>query len=119
MRILDASRIDTAVNIAPPLSAASPRTLSYPISCSKATVLSSASVVARLNELRFAAGKPALGFLNPLFYQNPAAFNDVTSGVNCGTGGCGKGHGFPAVAGWDPATGLGTPNYAALAKIVA
>ena len=74
---------------------------------------------ARPNELRFAAGKPALGFLNPLFYQNPAAFNDVTSGVNCGTGGCGKGHGFPAVAGWDPATGLGTPNYAALAKIVA
>ena len=81
-----------------------------------------ASVVARLNELRFAAGKPALGFLNPLFYQNPAAFNDVTSGTNCGLpAGCShtaSGRGFPAVVGWDPVTGLGTPNYAALAKII-
>ena len=59
-----------------------------------------------------------LGFLNPLFYANPGAFNDVTTGVNCGTGGCGKGHGFPAIAGWDAATGLGTPNYAELAKVI-
>eukprot|EP00937_MAST-01D_sp_MAST-1D-sp2_P001078 g1078.t1 len=82
-----------------------------------------AAVAARLNELRLAAGRPPLGFLNPLFYQNAAAFNDVTSGINCGLpAGCShqaKGRAFPAVVGWDPVTGLGTPNYAALAKIVA
>lgn len=36
-------------------------------------------------------------------------FNDITSGE--GEGGCGS-HGFPAKAGWDAVTGLGSPNYA-------
>jgi tripeptidyl-peptidase-1 len=33
--------------------------------------------------------------------------NDVTDGSNPG---CGT-RGFPAKIGWDPVTGLGTPNY--------
>ena len=75
-------------------------------------------VLALLNDLRIAAGKPTLGFANPLFYQNPTMFNDITSGSNeAGGSGCGN-KGFDAQAGWDPVTGLGTPDYAKMAKVV-
>jgi hypothetical protein len=53
-----------------------------------------------------AAGKPVLGFLNPMLYSiGGAAFTDITSGsvTGCGT------TGFPAQAGWDAASGFGTP----------
>ncbi|KAK0501997.1 family S53 protease-like protein [Armillaria luteobubalina] len=71
-----------------------------------------ASVVSLINDRLIAAGKPVLGFLNPFLYTNPTALFDITTGSNpgCGTSG------FPAGAGWDPATGLGTPNFAALLK---
>ncbi|EIN06455.1 subtilisin-like protein [Punctularia strigosozonata HHB-11173 SS5] len=69
-----------------------------------------ASVIALLNDELLKAGKPVLGFLNPWAYANPQAFNDITTGNNPG---CGT-TGFPATAGWDPVTGLGTPNYAAM-----
>ena len=76
-----------------------------------------AGVVALLNDVRLQAGKPSLGFLNPLLYANAAALNDVTTGSSSG---CGfSGGGWPATAGWDAVTGLGTPNFAALSKIVA
>merc|ERR1711879_928364 len=71
-----------------------------------------AGIFAKLNGLRLAAGKPAMGFLNPFIYQNPNAFFDVTSGTNSDT----KVYGFKAVKGWDAATGFGTPNYEALEK---
>ncbi|KAH8108267.1 family S53 protease-like protein [Phellopilus nigrolimitatus] len=71
-----------------------------------------ASVIALLNDRLIAAGKAPLGFLNPLLYSatGKAALNDVTSGNNpgCGTSG------FTARTGWDPITGLGTPNFPAL-----
>jgi len=78
-----------------------------------------AGIFARLNGLRLAAGKPALGFLNPFIYQNPSAFFDVKVGVNDGNpaGAQGLG-GFTATEGWDAATGLGTPNYDALVTAV-
>ncbi|KAF7329705.1 Family S53 protease-like protein [Mycena kentingensis (nom. inval.)] len=71
-----------------------------------------ASVIALLNDELLAAGKPPLGFLNPFLYsaEGRAALNDVTVGKNPG---CGT-PGFNATAGWDPASGLGTPNYAKL-----
>ncbi|EIN06456.1 family S53 protease [Punctularia strigosozonata HHB-11173 SS5] len=68
------------------------------------------SVIAMLNNELLNAGKPVLGFLNPWLYANPQAFNDITTGNNPG---CDT-NGFPAAAGWDPVTGLGTPNYAAM-----
>ncbi|KAJ7739828.1 subtilisin-like protein [Mycena metata] len=71
-----------------------------------------ASVIALLNDQLIAAGKSPLGFLNPFLYANAAALNDVTTGSNPG---CGT-QGFPAKTGWDPVTGLGTPNFAALKK---
>ena len=71
----------------------------------------------RGDDVRLQAGKPSLGFLNPLLYANAAALNDVTTGSSSG---CGfSGGGWPATAGWDAVTGLGTPNFAALSKIVA
>ncbi|KAF5352141.1 hypothetical protein D9758_009245 [Tetrapyrgos nigripes] len=63
-----------------------------------------------INDRLIAAGKPVLGFLNPFLYANPQAFFDITSGSNPG---CGT-NGFPARSGWDPVTGLGSPNFAAL-----
>ena len=72
-------------------------------------------IVSLRNEQRIQAGKSTLGFLNPLLYKNAAAFNDVTQGSNPGAQ---IGKGFPAVAGWDAATGVGTPNFAALSKVV-
>jgi len=73
-----------------------------------------AGIFARLNGLRLAAGKPAMGFLNPFLYQNPSAFFDVQHGTNSDR----SKYGFTAVEGWDAATGLGTPNYEALAVAV-
>jgi tripeptidyl-peptidase-1 len=66
-----------------------------------------ASIVNLINEERIAAGKSPVGFINPVLYQNPGVLNDITNGTNPG---CGV-NGFPAVVGWDPSSGLGTPNY--------
>ena len=73
-----------------------------------------AGVFAKLNDLRLSKGGKPLGFLNPFIYQNADAFNDVTQGVNKANGK----YGFTAVKGWDAATGVGTPNFAALSKLV-
>ncbi|EJD43708.1 subtilisin-like protein [Auricularia subglabra TFB-10046 SS5] len=74
-----------------------------------------AGVVALLNDFRIASGKAPLGFLNPLLYSSLVpGLNDIVSGSNpgCGTAG------FTAISGWDPVTGLGTPNFATLKNIV-
>jgi len=73
-----------------------------------------AGIIAKLNGLRLAAGKPALGFLNPFIYQNQGAFQDVTSGTNSN----GHEYGFTATKGWDATTGFGTPDFPALTKAV-
>lgn len=65
------------------------------------------AIVTLLNDARLAIGKKPLGFLNPALYKNAWALNDITSGGNQG---CGT-PGFTAVPGWDPVTGLGTPNF--------
>ncbi|TFK47450.1 subtilisin-like protein [Heliocybe sulcata] len=67
------------------------------------------SIMTLVNDARLAVGKSPIGFINPTIYS-PAfygAFNDITTGSNPG---CGT-TGFNATAGWDPATGLGTPNF--------
>ncbi|MCJ1417209.1 hypothetical protein MMC32_003549 [Xylographa parallela] len=66
-----------------------------------------ASVLTLINEERFKAGKGPVGFVNPTLYKNPEVLNDITNGTNVG---CGS-QGFHTARGWDPATGLGTPNY--------
>ncbi|PFH44680.1 hypothetical protein AMATHDRAFT_167920, partial [Amanita thiersii Skay4041] len=70
-----------------------------------------AGIIAILNDDRLKNGKPPLGFLNPWLYsQGFNGLNDITVGNN---GGCGT-PGFSAAKGWDPVTGLGTPNTVAL-----
>jgi tripeptidyl-peptidase-1 len=73
-----------------------------------------ASIVSLLNDELIAAGKSTLGFINPLLYANAGALNDITRGDNPG---CNT-NGFSASSGWDPVTGLGTPNYPALKSLV-
>jgi tripeptidyl-peptidase-1 len=72
-----------------------------------------AGILTRINEERLAAGKSTVGFVNPVLYAHSEAFFDVTKGTNAG---CNT-DGFSAAEGWDPVTGLGTPNYPALLKV--
>ncbi|CAG8984083.1 hypothetical protein HYALB_00003025 [Hymenoscyphus albidus] len=71
------------------------------------------AILTRINEERLAAGKSTVGFVNPTLYSNPGVLHDITTGTNegCGTSG------FSASAGWDPVTGLGTPNYPAMLEL--
>ncbi|CCL99221.1 uncharacterized protein FIBRA_01236 [Fibroporia radiculosa] len=80
-------------------------------SCSTPTF---ASIVALLNDQLTTAGKSPLGFLNPLLYSNlSSSLTDIVDGNNLA---CSNGTtGFYATEGWDPVTGLGTPNFTALA----
>ncbi|KAJ7092235.1 family S53 protease [Mycena epipterygia] len=82
-------------------------------SCSSPTF---AAIIALLNDQLVAAGKAPLGFLNPFLYSaaGRAALNDITTGSNPG---CNT-NGFPATKGWDPVTGLGTPNFTLLKAAV-
>ncbi|TFK25946.1 tripeptidyl peptidase A [Coprinopsis marcescibilis] len=74
-----------------------------------------AAIVALLNDVRVSKGLPPLGFLNPLLYLiGPLGFNDITQGNNPG---CGT-PGFNATVGWDPITGLGTPDFSKLKALV-
>ncbi|KAH8982321.1 subtilisin-like protein [Lactarius hatsudake] len=74
-------------------------------SCSAPVV---AGIISLLNDYQLSQNRPVLGFLNPWLYGAASqGFNDITSGSNPG---CGT-DGFSAVSGWDPVTGLGTPDF--------
>jgi tripeptidyl-peptidase-1 len=68
-------------------------------------------------------GKP-LGFMNPLLYQMASSckecFTDITKGDNiCTEDGCSSGcYGFTCAVGWDPVSGLGSPNFGAMLEYV-
>ncbi|KAJ6786523.1 hypothetical protein PWT90_07042 [Aphanocladium album] len=76
-----------------------------------------AGMITLINEARLAAGKSLVGFINPALYKNPSMFNDVVTGGmhRDQRGGC-DGKSFDAAPGWDPVTGLGTPDYAKMSK---
>ncbi|KAI1788899.1 subtilisin-like protein [Ganoderma leucocontextum] len=78
-------------------------------SCSSPVV---GSMITLINDARIAAGKGPVGFINPAIYTDEfrAAFHDITTGGNQG---CGT-PGFTSTEGWDPVTGVGTPNFTAL-----
>ena len=92
-----------------------------PVSGTSAATPTFASIVGLLNAARISQGKPTLGFLNPLLYQNPKALNDITTGMSegCSAGMTISGAGWNASTGWDAATGLGTANFGSLLKVVA
>ncbi|KAJ7056979.1 subtilisin-like protein [Mycena amicta] len=70
-----------------------------------------AAMVALVNDQLLAAGKPVLGFLNPFLYANPSVFNDITMGHNSGFACSEDTAAFDAIEGWDPLSGLGTPDF--------
>jgi tripeptidyl-peptidase-1 len=77
-------------------------------------------LISLLNNDRLNAGKTPLGFINPLLYKmwqdQPNTFNDITVGTN--GGGCTNLQ-FVAAKGWDPLTGLGSPNFGNIRAYVA
>jgi tripeptidyl-peptidase-1 len=89
-----------------------------------ASAPSFSAVVSLLNDQLLNGGKPTLGFLNTWIYQtasaNPMAFFDVTVGDNINAGCCRSGaeSGFECATGWDPVTGVGTPNFAVLSTLI-
>jgi tripeptidyl-peptidase-1 len=87
-----------------------------------------AGILTLLNDARFRAGQPSLGFINPLLYAAAALKSpglvDVTRGAALGCQGVDlqngiivKGAGiipyatWNATVGWDPVTGLGTLDF--------
>jgi subtilase family serine protease len=74
-----------------------------------------AGYMALINQQAVANGNPPLGFINPSLYtiglsaNYTTDFHDITSGSN----------GFSATTGYDLATGLGSPNGAALINALA
>jgi len=83
--------------------------LVYGTSCSSPVC---GAIFTMINDARLAAGKSTIGFINPTIYSSAfaGAFHDITMGDNPG---CGT-NGYNATVGWDPVTGLGTPNFPAL-----
>lgn len=79
-----------------------------------------AGVMAVANQV---AGKP-LGYINPSLYkiaassQYSSAFRDITQGDNSYSDKGVTVQGYQATTGWDPATGLGSPNAANLIPLL-
>jgi tripeptidyl-peptidase-1 len=81
-----------------------------------------ASLVAKLNAARLGKGKGTMGLLTPWLYSQvysrAGALRDVTEGCNAANPNqIGSTTGWFAAAGWDPVTGLGTPNYRLLEEL--
>ncbi|KAH9062425.1 subtilisin-like protein [Lactarius vividus] len=74
-----------------------------------------ASIVSLLNDYLISQGKVPLGFLNPWLYgTGMSGLTDITSGSNPG---CNT-DGFSAIEGWDPVTGVGTPDFQRLLLVL-
>lgn len=95
---------------------------------SSASAPAFAAIIANLNAIRLRANKPVLGYLNPFIYgKGREGFTDIVHGGSKGcVGYSSTNRSTPAVPyaswnateGWDPVTGVGTPNFRILAKIV-
>ncbi|KAF7318745.1 Peptidase S53 domain-containing protein [Mycena chlorophos] len=87
------------------------------ISGTSASAPTAAALFAMVNDARLGRGKAPVGFVNPVLYgkemQEAGVWRDITTGnnSNCGT------DGFEATVGWDPVTGLGTPDFVKLLDV--
>jgi len=88
-------------------------------SCSSPVV---AAMLTLINSDRLNNGKNPIGFAVPLMYgayaSDATIFNDITKGDNKCTEYCCSKIGYEAAKGWDPVTGLGTPQFPGLLKYV-
>ena len=66
-----------------------------------------AGLVALINQRLATLGKKPAGFINAVLYANAGAFQDTTSGNNDIDNSL---HKYAATSGWDPASGLGSPD---------
>jgi tripeptidyl-peptidase-1 len=93
-----------------------------PVGGTSASTPTFSAIVTLLNQIRLDRGDQPLGFLNQWIYQTWAkhsdAFFDVVVGNNIVPCCQGETSGFTTAAGWDPITGVGTPNFAVLSTIV-
>lgn len=92
-----------------------------------------AAIFGLLSDARIRAGGSALGFLNPLLYSTLApALTDIKTGGSVGCDGNNNQEGTPvpragiipyaswnATTGWDPVTGLGSPDFMKLKNLLA
>lgn len=86
------------------------------ISGTSAATPTVAGMVSVINDLRAAAGKPPVGFLNSVLYAaGPTLGFDPTTGNNKDSD-CPRG--FQGAKGWDPVTGLGTPLFPVLKALL-
>jgi len=81
------------------------------------------AMITLLNQDRLNAKKTPIGFFTPLVYKMYALnaglyFNDKLGEGNNG-GECGYALGFNSITGWDPLTGVGSPQFANIRKYVA
>jgi kumamolisin len=72
-----------------------------------------AGLLTLINQRLAALGKAPVGLVHPQLYQASATFHDITQGNNDIGGTL---HVYSAGPGWDPCTGLGTPDGAKLLK---
>ncbi|KAH8983147.1 subtilisin-like protein [Lactarius hatsudake] len=85
------------------------------VSGTSGSVPTVAGIISLLNDHLISKGSQPLGFLNPWLYGTGLpGLTDITSGSNPG---CNT-DGFPAIAGWDPVTGLGTLDLAKLEEMI-
>jgi subtilase family serine protease len=81
-----------------------------------------AGIIALLNSERLNNGKTPLGYVVPMMYAAYAAdhttFKDITKGNNKCTENCCAKEGYETAKGWDPVTGLGTPQFPELLAYV-
>ncbi|KAH7053096.1 tripeptidyl-peptidase-like protein [Macrophomina phaseolina] len=98
------------------------------VSGTSASAPTFASVVGLLNSARVEAGQAPLGWLNPWLYSTGVnALTDIVDGGSRGCTGRDVYSGLPApyvpnagwnaTEGWDPVTGLGTPDFSGLLKL--
>jgi len=86
-----------------------------------------AAIVSRLNAARLERGQGKMGFLNPWLYSlNNTGLMDIVDGGSVGCTGYSDVGGpasivphasWNATPGWDPVTGLGTPDLNTLIKV--
>ena len=93
----------------------------YPVSGTSASTPTVAGMLTLINEARLKKGMKSVGMIGPALYSLASGgdakriFNDITNGCNncCAaqTNPICCDHGFTAIKGWDPITGLGSINH--------
>ena len=99
--------------------------ITFPVAGTSSATPLWAAIVTLLNDYEASKGRPPPGFLNPWLYSLKSGLKDITTGGNnvgsCyGLGGCHLPEtlGYNVTEGWHPVTGLGSPIFDELTKIL-